>query len=59
MKLKKDIVVIENFLSYLDFNTNKLTLFFNLIKYDFIKKGFFYRLKVLGMILVSKNKKVK
>ena len=43
---KDDQSIIEKFLTYLDFNTNRYNIFHTLIKFNLIKKGCFYTTKL-------------
>lgn len=52
---KNDREIIENFLLYLNFNTNRLSLFYILLKFDFVKKSFLYRLKLFVMIVFGRK----
>jgi len=52
---KNDRKTIEEFLIYLDFNTNRLNIFYTLIKFDFIKKGFFYRFKLFIKLMFTRK----
>jgi len=50
---KEDMKIIKVFLDYLYLNGNRLMIFKNLIKYDLIKKGYLYRLKILLKMLLQ------
>lgn len=52
---KEDALVIKKFLIYLDFKTSKLSIFYTLIVFNFIKKGFYYRLKLFFKILLKRR----
>lgn len=52
---KDDTLLIKKFLTYLNFNTNRLNIFYTLVAFNFIKKGFYYRLKLFFKILLSRK----
>ncbi len=53
--IEEDRVVIEKFLTYLEFNINRLILFFILVKYNFVKIGLFYRIKLFFKLLLTRK----
>jgi len=53
--LENDKNIIENFLTYLNFNTNRLSMFYRLVTFNFIRKGFLYRLKLFLSILLTRK----
>ena len=57
--LENDKNIIENFLTYLNFKTNRFSMFYTLISFNFIRNGLLYRLKLfLSILLTSKYNKV-
>lgn len=52
---KHDRSIIEKFLTYLDLNTNRINIFHTLVKFNFIKKGFLYRLKLLVKLALTRK----
>ena len=53
--IEYDKNIIKIFLMYLDFNANRLSIFYRLVILNFIKKGFIYRLKLFLSILLTKK----
>jgi len=53
---QRDKEVIEKFLMYLELNSNKLWIFYTLVKYGFIKKGFVYRTKIFLKLMFTGKK---
>ena len=54
-----DAELIKKFLTYLDFNTNKLAIFYTLVTFNFVKEGFYYRLKLFFKILITSKDRQK
>ncbi len=54
-----DSELIKKFLIYLDFNTNKIVIFHTLLACNFVKKGFYYRLKLFFKILLKSKDREK
>lgn len=50
-----DLELIKKFLTYLNFSTNKLAVFYTLVANDFVKKGFYYRSKLFFKILLKSS----
>ncbi|QCT94714.1 glycosyltransferase family 2 protein [Caminibacter mediatlanticus TB-2] len=52
---EQDKIIIKKFIEYLEFKKNKLYIIFNLLKYNFLKKSLFYRIKIIIKILLKKK----
>ncbi len=52
---KNDRKTVEVFLEYLNFNTPKLKIYYNLIKHSLVKRDLLFRIKLLFKILLTKR----
>jgi len=51
----KDKNLINDFLIYLEFKNHKLIIIYILLKHNFMKKGFFFKIKIFIKILLKKR----
>jgi len=52
---KKDQSIINDFLVYLEFKSNKFYIIYILLKHNFLKKGFLFKIKIFIKILLKKR----
>jgi rhamnosyltransferase len=52
---QKDKKILKIYLEYLEFKKNKFSLYYKLIRYSLVKKGFIFRIKLLVKFFVIKR----
>jgi rhamnosyltransferase len=51
----RDVIITKRFIEYLYFKKSKFNIILYIFKYRFFRKGFFYKLKLIGAILWKKK----
>jgi len=50
-----DKIIIQNFISYLEKKENSIVTFYNLLRYRFVKKGFWYRTELFIKLVLTQR----